>query len=30
MSGKGEASIGWVSGTADFSGALDETWEFTY
>lgn len=30
MSGKGEASIGWISGTADFSGALDETWEFTY
>ncbi len=30
MSGKGEASIAFATGTADFEGALDETWEFTY
>ncbi len=30
MSGSGEASIYIASGTADFEGALDETWEFTY
>ena len=30
MSGTGEASIKIATGTADFEGALDETWEFTY
>ena len=30
MTGKGQAGIAFAKGSADFEGALDETWEFTY
>lgn len=30
MTGTGKASIFFASGSADFSGQLDETWDFTY
>jgi len=30
MTGAGKAGIGFAKGSADFEGALDETWEFSY